>query len=161
MCLVKSLLRRALLFPLIPLIGIVPLSSASPPLKFPEAELDALLKLAPPLSPNALEAPLLSLERLEASGARGWLGRAGRHRLYQAIHRAAPVGVRATRERVLFEERASHGKNSRDNLAVRFSNAPNSLMSSLGAFLTGDTYRHVYGETRFVVAPTGSRKGNQ
>ena len=104
---------------------------------------------------------MLSLARLEASGARV------RSDVLAVIDYTKPSTERRlwmfdlTRERVLFKELASHGKNSGDNLAVRFSNAPNSLMSSLGAFLTGDTYRHVYGETRFVVAPTGSRKGNQ
>ncbi len=44
------------------------------------------------------------------------------------------------RTRVLFEELVAHGRNSGDNFAVRFSNQPSSLMSSLGAFLTGDTY---------------------
>lgn len=42
--------------------------------------------------------------------------------------------------RILFEELTAHGKNSGDNQAVRFSNAPDSLMTSLGAFLTRDTY---------------------
>jgi hypothetical protein len=42
--------------------------------------------------------------------------------------------------RVLFEELTAHGKNSGDNQAVRFSNVPNSLMTSIGVFLTGDTY---------------------
>jgi hypothetical protein len=44
------------------------------------------------------------------------------------------------RKRLLFEERVAHGRNSGDNLAARFSNAPGSLMSSLGAFVTADTY---------------------
>ena len=47
--------------------------------------------------------------------------------------------------RVLFEELAAHGKNSGDNQAVRFSNEPNSLMTSVGAFLTGDTYAGKHG----------------
>jgi hypothetical protein len=42
--------------------------------------------------------------------------------------------------RVLFEELTAHGKNSGDNQAVRFSNAPGSLMTSLGAFTTGNAY---------------------
>ena len=41
---------------------------------------------------------------------------------------------------VLFEELVAHGRNTGDNRAVRFSNQPGSLMSSLGVFLTGDTY---------------------
>jgi hypothetical protein len=39
----------------------------------------------------------------------------------------------------------AHGRNSGDNRAVRFSNEPGSLMSSLGVFLTGDTYTGKHG----------------
>jgi hypothetical protein len=47
--------------------------------------------------------------------------------------------------RVLFQELVAHGKNSGDNLAVRFSNSPNSLMSSLGVYLTGEPYIGAHG----------------
>lgn len=120
-------------------IGIAHVSAAPAP-TFPQAEFAALLKLAPTLSPKAIEAALLSLVRLEASGApvrndvlaiidytkasterRFWV--------FDLIHR-----------RVLFQELAAHGRNSGDQMAVRFSNAPSSLMSNIGALLTGDTY---------------------
>ncbi len=45
-----------------------------------------------------------------------------------------------TRRRLLYEELVAHGKNSGDDHTVRFSNKPGSLMSSLGVFLTRDTY---------------------
>jgi len=44
------------------------------------------------------------------------------------------------RRKLLFEELVAHGKNTGDNQAVRFSNVPGSLMSSIGVFLTVDTY---------------------
>ena len=44
------------------------------------------------------------------------------------------------RQRLLFEELVAHGRNTGDNRAVRFSNAPGSLMSSIGVFLTAGTY---------------------
>jgi L,D-transpeptidase catalytic domain len=46
---------------------------------------------------------------------------------------------------VLFEERVAHGEGSGDNLATRFSNEPDSHQSSLGLFLTGDTYSGKHG----------------
>jgi len=45
-----------------------------------------------------------------------------------------------TQQKLLYEERVAHGKNTGDDRALRFSNAPGSLMSSIGVFLTADTY---------------------
>ena len=44
------------------------------------------------------------------------------------------------RKTLLFEEWVAHGRNTGANLAVKFSNDAGSLMSSIGAFVTGDTY---------------------
>jgi hypothetical protein len=41
---------------------------------------------------------------------------------------------------LLFEEPVAHGKDSGGDRCTRFSNQPDSLMSSLGVFLTADTY---------------------
>ena len=111
----------------------------APPAPF-DTRLGALLKLAPRLSPRALEAALTALNRLQASGAKV------RSDILTVIDYTKPSTERRlwvfdlAHTRVLFEELTAHGKNSGDNRAVRFSNVPNSLMTSLGAFLTGDTY---------------------
>jgi hypothetical protein len=116
----------------------VPLPAA-PPALF-DTRLGALLKLAPRLSPRALEAALTALHRLQASGAKV------RSDVLTVIDYTIPSTERRlwvfdlAHPRVLFEELTAHGKNSGENQAVRFSNVPNSLMTSLGAFLTGDTY---------------------
>ena len=44
------------------------------------------------------------------------------------------------RRRVLHEELVAHGRGSGENLATRFSNESGSRQSSLGLFVTGDTY---------------------
>jgi hypothetical protein len=41
---------------------------------------------------------------------------------------------------LLFRELVAHGRNTGDNMATRFSDAMNSLQSSLGLFVAGDTY---------------------
>jgi hypothetical protein len=105
-----------------------------------DSRLAALLKLAPRLSPRAMEAALTALNRLQASGAKV------RSDILTVIDYTKPSTERRlwvfdlAHPRILFEELTAHGKNSGDNQAVRFSNVPNSLMTSLGAFLTGDTY---------------------
>ena len=42
--------------------------------------------------------------------------------------------------KLLFDEWVAHGRNSGDDRATHFSNGPGSLMSSLGAFVTENTY---------------------
>jgi hypothetical protein len=118
----------------------VPLFAAPAPIQSSDSRLLALLKLAPRLSPPALEAGLTALRRLQATGTKV------RSDVLTIIDYTKPSTERRlwvfdlVHTRVLFEELTAHGKNSGDNQAVRFSNAPNSLMTSLGAFLTGDPY---------------------
>lgn len=47
--------------------------------------------------------------------------------------------------RVLARELVAHGRGTGDDRAVRFSNRPGSLQSSLGTFLTGAVYRGKHG----------------
>ncbi|MEQ8477223.1 murein L,D-transpeptidase catalytic domain family protein [Fulvivirga sp.] len=46
---------------------------------------------------------------------------------------------------VLFNTYVSHGRNSGENNAIKFSNKPESHMSSLGLYLTGDVYYGKHG----------------
>ena len=47
--------------------------------------------------------------------------------------------------KLLFNTFVSHGRNSGTDMATRFSNDPNSFESSLGFFVTGDTYKGEHG----------------
>ncbi len=49
------------------------------------------------------------------------------------------------RERLLFDELVSHGRNSGDVVATSFSNQPNSLKSSIGVYATGQAYAGQHG----------------
>jgi hypothetical protein len=106
----------------------------------PQAQFIALLRQAPNLSPQALQMALTALERLKAGG----------QSVRTDVLMVIDYTKRSTEARlwvfdlnrtgVLFQELVAHGRNSGDDRAVRFSNQPGSLMSSLGVFLTGDTY---------------------
>lgn len=95
---------------------------------------------APHINPLALQTALTALKRLQASG----------QRVRTDVLMVIDYSKRSTERRLwvfdlkrtglLFEELVAHGRNSGDDRAVRFSNEPGSLMSSLGLFLTRDTY---------------------
>jgi hypothetical protein len=48
-------------------------------------------------------------------------------------------------QKVLFHTYVAHGRNSGNNVATKFSNVPQSNMSSLGFYLTGGTYQGKHG----------------
>jgi hypothetical protein len=58
--------------------------------------------------------------------------------------------------RLLFNTLVSHGRNSGAAMATRFSNRPESNQSSLGFYVTGDTYR---GEHGYSLKLEGMEKG--
>ncbi|MET0255010.1 MAG: murein L,D-transpeptidase catalytic domain family protein [Luteibacter sp.] len=58
--------------------------------------------------------------------------------------------------KLLFQELVAHGKNSGDATATRFSNAPESLASSIGLFRTSDTYM---GKNGYSLRMTGLEPG--
>jgi hypothetical protein len=125
---------------LCPLWKAPPLAAASPPPANSTAQIAALLKLAPRLAPRALEAALTAMKRLLVSGVNV------RSDVVTVIDYSEPSTEHRlwvfdlAHARILFDELAAHGKNSGDNQSIRFSNTPDSLMTSLGVFLTGDTY---------------------
>ena len=110
-----------------------------------ETLFSALLNLAPRINPEALQTAVTAFEQLRARGL------PVRSDVLMVIDYTKPSTeprlwvFDLNHVRVLFEELVAHGKNSGDNRAVRFSNQPGSLMSSLGAFLTGDTYFGAHG----------------
>ena len=49
------------------------------------------------------------------------------------------------KKEILFNEWVAHGKNSGENYAAKFSNIPHTNMSSIGFYITGDTYSGKHG----------------
>jgi L,D-transpeptidase catalytic domain len=64
--------------------------------------------------------------------------------------------VNLKNDEVLYQTLVAHGKNSGGNMATRFSNRPQSEESSLGLYLTGDTYS---GEHGYSLRLEGLEKG--
>jgi L,D-transpeptidase catalytic domain len=103
----------------------------------------AVLRDVQGLSPRALAS---ALDAVSCARARG-ISAPGTRDLLTIIDYSLP----STRPRlwvldlahgkVLFNELVAHGAGSGDNFAVRFSNVAQSRESSLGLFLTGDTYQ--------------------
>ena len=111
-------------------------AGAMHPAAGPEA---ALLAAAPTLRPEALRAALRSWKTLRERGevALDFLS-------------VIDYGLPSTAPRLwvfdlgqaslLFHERVAHGRNTGEDIATGFSNDDGSLMTSLGAFVTGETY---------------------
>ena len=99
----------------------------------------ALLDAAPTLRPEALRAALSAWDGLHS---RGEISRP----LLTVIDYGLPSTIRRmwvfdlASRRLLFHELVAHGRNSGDDLTQWFSNEEGSLMTSLGAFVTGTTY---------------------
>lgn len=113
---------------------------APAPAQAADSRFAALHQAAPQLNPRALEAGLAALDKLEGAGAKV------RSDVLAIIDYSLPSTERRfwvfdlRSHRLLFHELVAHGKNSGGNFATHFSNADGSLMSSLGVFVTGNTY---------------------
>ena len=120
--------------------GSFPVCGRSPQPPTSRALFSALLKQAPSINPQALQAALTSLEQLQTNGLNV------RSDVLAVIDYTKPSTeprlwvFDLIRSQVLFLELVAHGRNSGDNRTVRFSNQSGSLMSSLGMFLTRNTY---------------------
>jgi hypothetical protein len=127
------------------LASLVPVHSEPSLPVVPQGQFSSLLKQAPTLNPQALQMALNALGRLKAAG----------QSVRSDVLMVIDYSKRSTEPRlwvldlnrtgVLFQELVAHGRNSGDDRAVRFSNEPGSLMSSLGLFLTADTYMGKHG----------------
>jgi hypothetical protein len=99
----------------------------------------ALLHAAPTIRPEALRAALSAWGDLRS---RGELSRP----LLTVIDYGLPSTIKRMWVfdldscRLLFHELVAHGRNSGEDVAQSFSNEEGSLMTSLGAFVTGTTY---------------------
>ncbi len=102
--------------------------------------LSSLLQQAPGLRPNVLK---LALNARERASQRGLIRR---HDLLTVIDYSLPSSqprlfvFDLARQKLLFRELVAHGKNSGGDTATFFSNDSGSEASSIGLFVTADTY---------------------
>jgi L,D-transpeptidase-like protein len=117
----------------------VPLIASRPPDTDQSVIETALLHAAPTIRPEALRAALAAWRELYL---RGEVSRP----VLTVIDYGLPSLVKRmwvfdlASQRLLFHELVAHGRNSGEDLASSFSNDEGSLMTSLGAFVTGTTY---------------------
>lgn len=108
---------------------------------------ERLRRAAPDLDPVVLQA---ALDRASCARARGELP-AGAPPILAVIDYSLPstaprLWVLDLEEpRLLFHERVAHGQGTGEDLAVAFSNRPNSHQSSLGLFVAGEVYTGQHG----------------
>lgn len=122
--------------------GQSPVLHASAPLSYTDVRAiePALLLIAPTIRPEALRAALSAWDALSSDG-----------KISRPLLTVIDYGLSSTvrrmwvfdlaSRRMLFHELVAHGQNSGGDLAQSFSNKDGSHMTSLGAFLTGATYK--------------------
>jgi hypothetical protein len=106
----------------------------------PESLVSSLLRQAPGLKAEVLR---LALNSTRCASAKGLVRRQD---LLTVIDYSLPSDrprlftFNLAARKLVFRELVAHGKNSGGNLANFFSNSPGSLATSLGLFVTADTY---------------------
>ena len=105
-----------------------------------DAEITSLVTQAPGLRPDVLKLALAAATRAEDSGL------VPKRNLLTVIDYSLPSSqprmfiFDLAAHKLLFRELVAHGKGSGGDLANFFSNSPGSLATSLGLFVTADTY---------------------
>jgi hypothetical protein len=106
----------------------------------PDTLLSSLKSQAPGLSGDVLK---LALNAEQCAAQQGLVKRTD---LLTVIDYSLPSSTprlfvfNLATQKLLFRELVAHGKNSGDNITSFFSNSPSSLETSLGLFVTADTY---------------------
>lgn len=116
---------------------------------------DALAKLAPSADPKVIGLAVQASECAQSQGG-------PQSNRLAVIDYSKPSSeprlwvFDTVNRKLLFQELVAHGKNSGDSSSTKFSNAPNSLASSIGLFRTSDTYM---GKNGYSLRMTGLEPG--
>jgi hypothetical protein len=129
-------MKRLLLSIAVALAFAVPMRAADSS----DAEITSLVTQAPGLRPDVLKLALTAATKAEDSGL------IPKRNLLTVIDYSLPSSqprmfiFDLAAHKLLFRELVAHGKSSGGNIANFFSNSPGSLATSLGLFVTADTY---------------------
>jgi hypothetical protein len=129
-------MKRLLLTIAVALAFAVPMHAADSS----DADVTRLVTQAPGLRADVLKLALMAATRAADSGL------VPRRNLLTVIDYSLPSSqprmfiFNLTTHKLLFRELVAHGKSSGGNVANFFSNSPGSLATSLGLFVTADTY---------------------
>ena len=127
-------MKRVFLAIAIAFVGAANLAAA------PDALVTTLVSQAPGLRPHVLKMAL------DAAGSAAEHGLVARRNLLTVIDYSLPSSQQRlfvfdlAKKKLLFHELVAHGKNSGGNITNFFSNEPGSEATSLGLFVTQDTY---------------------
>lgn len=132
-------MKKIAIFSALALSILAPASLSAAPKK-PEPLVKSLLRQAPGLRGEVLR---LALEATQRAAEQGLVKRKN---LLTVIDYSLPSSqprlfvFDLAARKLLFRELVAHGKNSGDDRTTYFSNSPGSLATSLGLFVTADTY---------------------
>ncbi|NQY41796.1 MAG: murein L,D-transpeptidase catalytic domain family protein [Legionellales bacterium] len=123
------------------LVSLIPLGSFA---SYDVSEYKNILKQAPGLSPKVLELALTANECVKKKGL-------NKKNKLTILDYSKPSTEKRfwvldlNKDKVIYSICAAHGRNSGNNFTFTFSNKPQSLQSSIGVFITGDTYYGKHG----------------
>lgn len=136
--------------------AIVAAATARPAVASSEALFSSLLSQAPGLDGSVLR---LALEASSAAAAKGYVKRRD---VLSVIDYSLPSSqprlfvFDLAARKLLYRELVAHGKNSGDDRTTFVSNSPGSLATSIGTFVTADTY---YGSNGYSLRLRGLDEG--
>ncbi|MEK6372119.1 MAG: murein L,D-transpeptidase catalytic domain family protein [Acidobacteriota bacterium] len=122
------------------IVAVLAATAAPAAMAEPAPPVTVLVKQAPGLRPEVLKLALDAAARAVKQGL------VKRSNLLTVIDYSIPSSqprlfvFDLAKRKLLFRELCAHGKNSGDDKASFFSNSPGSLATSLGLFVTADTY---------------------
>ena len=118
-------------------------------------DVTTLSRLAPRLSRTAISEALTAMQCARAKGIGAEADRLAIIDYTRSSKQKRMWVFDLARKRLLFEELVAHGKGSGDDVPTKFSNRHGSYQTSLGLFLTDETYEGGHGQSLKLLGLSG------